>query len=165
MNTRRARIAISVALSLIFLTAASCGGLAGHYPVHGRVLCNGQPAEGVDVRFYPKGSDNPNPHIAHAETDANGDFTLECRDGPGAMPGDYLVALRLLENTASMARAHRNKGGGIRAKSIPADVLKNAYADLNKPKFTATIQAGSNELEPFEIKVDQKTFDEYFKNN
>jgi hypothetical protein len=146
------------------LTAASCGGPPGHYPVSGKVLCNGHPAEGLTVEFIPKGDfKGGNPHIAHGATDENGNFTLDCRDGPGAMPGEYWVTLRLFEYATAMARKERAKKKGVRSKSVPEDLLKGAFRDLQHPKFSATVQAGKTELEPFEMQLDQKTYDLCFK--
>jgi hypothetical protein len=165
MNTRRARFAISLLFSAMTLAAVSCGGPPGHYPVRGQVLCNGQPAEGVDVQFNPKGNSGPDPHIPHGMTDENGVFTLECRDGPGALPGEYNVALRVMDYNTAAARKQRDKRvGGVRMKNYPKDALEGRFSSMTNPKFTATINAGNNELPPFEMTVDPKLYKEVFQN-
>jgi 5-hydroxyisourate hydrolase-like protein (transthyretin family) len=147
------------------LTAVSCGGPPGHYKVTGKVLCNGKPAEGVDIQFNPKGDVGSDPHIAHATSDESGSFSLECRDGPGALPGEYMVALRLMDYNTATARKQRKRVGGVRMKNYPEDALKGRFSDPKNPQYpgyTASITAGTNELPPFEITLDQKEFNEFF---
>jgi hypothetical protein len=146
------------------IAAVSCGGPPGHYAVSGKVICNGKPAEGIDVQFNPKGDASPDPHIPHAITDENGTFTLECRDGPGAMPGDYDVALRLMDYMAPTARKQVKKSGGVRMKNYPKDALEGRFSDRKSPKYTVTIKPEKNELAPFEMTLDSKLYNALFQN-
>jgi hypothetical protein len=152
--SRARRFALrSILVIAASFAAVSCGGPPGHYPVTGKILCNGEPAEGVDVLFHLKGDTDPDPHTPHGSTDESGVFTLECKDGPGALPGEYTVGIRWLDYNTPEGKNLRGKNK-IRYKTYPEDMLKGRYSDLANPKFFATIKSEKNELPPFEITRD-----------
>lgn len=73
-------------------------------PVSGRVTYKGEPVEGVDVVFYPKATDSPDPGpFSKGTTDANGTYTLVTRDGAtGAVVGEHRVAFEYSDGEEMM---------------------------------------------------------------
>ena len=130
--------------SLLILVSglSGCGGNDGRvplYPTSGTVLVGDKPTEGILVRLYneanPANLDAPQPF---ATTDAEGKFqlgTFEEKDG--APEGRYVVVLRWPE--------------GPPGPGIPRDRLGNAFTDLSKTPYRATIPQGGTTLEPFKI--------------
>jgi hypothetical protein len=150
MISRSARIGAYLSCLAFALSGVSCGGPPNHYHVTGKVICDGEPAEGADVAFHLKGDADRDPHIPHGVCDENGVFTLECRDGPGALPGNYYVCIRWMDFQSPEGRKARGKGQ-VRFKAYPEDLLDNKYANPKDPKFFATVKSEKNELSPFEI--------------
>ena len=58
-------------------------------PVSGQVTLDGKPVEGAAVSFRPAAGGPP----ATAVTDADGRYTLETANRPGAVPGEHKVAV------------------------------------------------------------------------
>jgi hypothetical protein len=135
----------------ITLGCTSCSNTPkGFYPVHGKVVCKGEPVEGADVTFHRKNSDgskDPNEVIPAGVCDETGTFTLHTPAGEGAPPGEYYVFVRMLD--VNDPKQKRNKGHRI--KAYPEDMLKGRYTDHKKPVFFATVTEGDNELPPLEI--------------
>ena len=84
-------------LALAVLCCTSCGGGRKFYPVHGSVLVNGKPAEGVTVVFCPQNEADPDPVRPSAGTGPDGSFevtTFLTKDRvlkTGAPAGSYVV--------------------------------------------------------------------------
>jgi len=83
------------------LLAALCvAALAGcetkMYPISGRVKVGGAPFANGSVNFVPVGPGRP----AYGGTDANGRFTLDTGNSPGAPKGTYKLVLQKFETTA-----------------------------------------------------------------
>ncbi|OWK45709.1 hypothetical protein [Fimbriiglobus ruber] len=134
-----------LAVALCALACSSCGSSSGLYPVTGKVLFNGEPAVGATVTFVRKSSADPlkesTPQGVVAE---NGMFTLSGPGGDGAPAGEFVVLVEWKEGAGA-------KRGRAPALSAP-DRLKKKYLDPNKPLLTATVEAKSNTLAPFELK-------------
>src|SRR5687767_1253519 len=82
---------------VVTLACVSCSSGKRFYPVRGKVLVNGKPAEGVTVVFHPQDDNDPKPVQPSAITAADGSFSLrgfivqqrELKEGAPA--GKYLV--------------------------------------------------------------------------
>jgi hypothetical protein len=91
-----------MAVSVLLLVVVNSTGCSKSYDVgevDGVLLTRGKPAQNVQIQFIPdidKGTKGP---LSVAETDANGGFTLELKDGddtklrPGAVVGWHRIAL------------------------------------------------------------------------
>jgi len=118
------------------------------YPVTGKVLFKGQPAEGAQVVFRPAGeATGNNAQSATAQQNPFGDvksdgtFTLRTEPlGEGAPAGDYAVMISWYTRT--------NLHDPLSSKSkLPAK-----YSDPTTPILKATVKEGKNELPPFDLK-------------
>src|SRR5687767_9315615 len=66
------------------------------FPVTGKILVRGQPAEGAEVAFYPTSPELQGPKMPGpvGTTDANGQFRLRSyAPDDGAPAGDYMVTV------------------------------------------------------------------------
>ena len=88
-----------VALVLMGLVAAGCGGGAKAVPVSGVVTLDGKPLANAHVAFQPEATKgNQNPGVgSYGTTDASGKYTLQTADNdkPGAMVGTHRVEINL----------------------------------------------------------------------
>jgi hypothetical protein len=132
------------AVAACALACSSCGNSSGLYPVSGKVLVNGEPAVGATVTFVRKGSTDPlKEPTPQGMVGDDGTFTLRGPGGDGAPPGEYVVLVEWKEGAGS-------KHGRAPALSAP-DRLKKKYLDPNKPLLTATVEAKTNNLPPFDL--------------
>jgi hypothetical protein len=134
-----------VVLGVLFGFVAGCGDSSGLYPVSGKVTYQGEPAVGATVTFVRNGAADPLKEAApQGLVGEDGTFTLAGPRGNGAVPGEYVVLVEWKEG------AGKTKG---RAPALNApDRLKKRYLDPTHPLLTATIEAKSNTLPPFEVK-------------
>jgi hypothetical protein len=136
-----------VIFALLSVVAACKKSSVKLYPVKGKVLYKGQPAEGAQVVFRPA-ADNaggastaaaaaPNPY---GDVKADGSFSLHTEFGEGAPAGEYMVLITwyMLTNPDE-PQSSKSK--------LPAK-----YADQSNPILKATVKEGSNELPPFDLK-------------
>jgi hypothetical protein len=141
MSKRFGFIALMFAVGV---TSFGCRNANGLYPVSGKVLVKGEPAVGATVTFIRKGVADPfKEPTPQGVVREDGAFALAGPAGTGALPGDYVVLVEWKEG-AGKAR------GRAPALSAP-DRLKKRYLDPNRPLLTATIDAKSNSLPPFEV--------------
>ena len=85
--------------AIMCLVVVGCGPGYSVVPVSGKVTINGEPAAGLKIVFYPKGTDankgNPGPY-SQATTGEDGSYTLKTRyDEDGAVVGDHRVAIEM----------------------------------------------------------------------
>ncbi len=125
------------------LICVGCGNSNGNYPVSGKVLYKGVPAVGATVTFLRKDVERHAESPVQGVVQEDGSFTLAGPKGPGAVPGEYVVLVEWKEG------AGKTKGRSP-ALSAP-DRLKGRYLDPNKPLLTATVEAASNTLPPFDL--------------
>jgi hypothetical protein len=126
------------------LACVGCGGRAGLYPVSGKVLHKGQPAVGATVTFVRKGAtDRLQESTPQGVVREDGTFTLSGPLGDGAAPGEYAVLVEWKEGAGKA----KGRSPGLSAP----DRLKRRYLDANRPLLTATVEAKSNALAPFEL--------------
>ena len=82
---------ITLCVAALGLACASCGN-DKLYPVSGKVMYNGVPAEGAVVFLNRQRRDRVNDHLVMGIVQEDGSFELKCPPhGPGAMPGHYKV--------------------------------------------------------------------------
>jgi hypothetical protein len=141
-----------LAVALAALCCSSCGGVKKCYPVHGKVLVEGKPAEGVTVVFHPVNDPDPKTVRPSAIVQADGSFALnsffvEQRvQKDGAPAGQYQV-------TCIWYPADLQKYLG---REIVPDKLNGKYADPRTSGLQAEVLEEPTELPPFELKIQKK---------
>jgi hypothetical protein len=132
--------------TIVFAVALACAacGSGGLYPVKGSVTHKGQPAAGATVTFLKKSqTSGTREAVAQGVVGEDGTFELFGPAGKGAPPGEYVVLVEWKEG------AGRARG---RAPALNApDRLKKRYLDADRPLLTASIEAKTNKLPPFEV--------------
>jgi hypothetical protein len=109
------------------------------YPVRGKVLFNGQPAPGAEVRFHPVTPSEKGIFSPAGRVEADGSFALTTYENKdGAPPGEYTVTVRWDEVSY--------------AEGTLPDRLKGRYSDPKKSQWRVRVREGANDLEPFHIK-------------
>jgi hypothetical protein len=138
----------AVGLVLLVVGCAKDDGRIDVYPVTGKVLVNGAPAEGAQVVFYPVAEElrKPGMPIPEAVTDANGQFILRSYDpNDGAPAGEFQVSVFW----PGPASPDADPAAGT---YNPKDRLGGRYLDPKKSGLSVTIEEGGAELPPFELK-------------
>jgi hypothetical protein len=141
-RSTRSLAALRLLLLLLGLLVTSCSQPSRFkptYPVKGRVLVNGEPAEDVTVRFASL--DDPGDELIRptATTDANGWFiaaTYKHEDGIPA--GSYAVTMIWLPK-------------GYKGRIEKANKLPARYSEPETSGIKVQIAAGENVLPPFEL--------------
>jgi hypothetical protein len=137
-------LAVSACL-VALLPFAGCGeGKIPLYPVTGKILVDGQPANGAMVIFCPiEGSEQlmRERPIGFAGADGSFQLTTFLKDD-GAPAGQYKIIARWAPGSAGDDPSMPLGG---------ADKLRGKYFNLDRTTLTATIEEGSNELPPFEL--------------
>jgi len=114
----------------------------------GKVTFKGEALAGASVSFMPASEKG---QIAAASTNNSGEFELTTTGKPGAIPGDYLVAISKTESIApastpgakleDMAKAYASKAKertDVRAKQ-PKSLIPIKYADPKQSGLKATV--------------------------
>jgi hypothetical protein len=132
------RLLLVLLLSLL-VTSCAKSRFKHVYPVKGRVLVDGEPAEGVTVRF--RSLDDPDDELVRpmATTDANGWFlatTYKVNDG--MPPGSYAVSLVWLPK-------------GYRGPIARGNKLPARYSKAETSEIKVQIATGENVLPTFEL--------------
>src|SRR5262245_38406517 len=129
---------VAVAAAML-TTIAACGKNDEHvrvYPVQGKVIVRGMPAEGTRVVFYPV-SDELKKHgmpVPDGTTDAQGVFKLKSyKVDDGAPEGEYKVGIIWLESLPPNADPD---------VVLPKDRLAGRYSDPQKSQLTAKVEKG-----------------------
>ena len=138
--------------SLAVLSACSDGGppkdtegLQNLQPVSGTVSFEGKPTPGAVVLFHP--TDNPDSHEKRIAgvVDEEGSFEMSTTVGagtrPGVEPGTYIVSISWAE------RIDPND----KDSDLGPDLLPEKYKDHKTSGLKIEIEAGNNELDPFEL--------------
>lgn len=137
-----------IGIGVILLSFTSCGSQTGPklppkkpcIKVAGKVLVDGEPAEGVEVILHPTDSGHGLYQFPMGVTDADGTFKLRTYDSEdGAPKGNYAAAF---------------------IWPIPVDKqvddddrLKRLYNDPLKSTFKVTIDGTQSMLDPFDLKL------------
>lgn len=137
------KTALRLAVGSIVLVLASCGGARQDFgkkltpvPVHGKVLVDGKPVAGVEVRAIPAKraaeSEKIDAGSLLGDTDSNGEYWMfSYKPKDGLPPGDYSLTFRLT-----------GPKGNI-------DDLKNKYDTAPKSPKKITVEAGK----PLEVET------------
>lgn len=138
MDGRRELVrCLSFLLCLAFATGCSRQPDDGleKFPVTGQVQVDGQPAEGVVVRFFRDGKPGTtNADTPLGVTKADGRFDLSTNgDADGAVAGEYRVTFTWKPGNSPASK----------------DRLGGRYTKLEKSEVTVTVGPDSNELDPF----------------
>jgi hypothetical protein len=130
-----------LAVALAALAGGGCGkNRAPVYPVTGKVLVKGQPAEGAFLVFHPKEAGDKDTPRPYATTDADGSFKLTTFDtGDGAPAGDYRVTVVWRPKPKSTMEAEG------------PDRLGDRYGNAASSPIQATVGKGPTNLEPFKL--------------
>ena len=116
------------------------------YPVSGKVLVQGKPAEGARITFYQadETANRPGMAIPFGDVDSSGVYHLQSYvPGDGAPVGDYRVAVAWLEPIPP----------GMNPESVTRkDRLAGRYADPEKSNLTAKVESGGGEIPVFDLK-------------
>jgi hypothetical protein len=150
LSIRGGRRALAVACLALAAGLVGCGDGRGVklYPVCGKVLYKGAPADGAEVTFYPKGDAGKDAVRPSGKVRPDGTFALgSFRPDDGAPAGEYGVLVRWYKD----GKVGHEKGKK-RAHNVPVDFLQDRYANPAAPRFTAAVRTETNELSPFEIK-------------
>ena len=158
----RSRVAMILPMA-IALTLGSCSPGDGPplYPVHGKVIFNGQAAAGATVVFQREDAPPPPPNAAPlipiGLADEDGNFSLTIDDvGHGAPAGKYKVLIQWLAKAEGKSELEaKPKKGGRRVVAdkpeMPPDRLKGRYMKVDSPRFHVEIKPEPNNLEPFDV--------------
>ncbi|MCC6421834.1 MAG: hypothetical protein IT429_26755 [Gemmataceae bacterium] len=139
---------LRLCLLVTSLACISCSGGESLHPVEGKVLYKNEPAKGVVVTFHPRKAVNAITVVRPmALTEADGTFRLTTGQKDGAAEGEYVVTL----TWPVIVEAKGKKGFSIEAPET-RDRFGGAYAVSASSPFKATVQSGTNTLEPFRPK-------------
>jgi hypothetical protein len=148
----------------------SCSGTAeGLVAASGKLVCDGEPAEGAILFFHRQPGDSaPAPKgavvIPSATVGADGSFSVESAVlGRGVAPGKYHVIVQWPERDSQSSsgggKPKPAKVGGKsvvvtkhdRVDSMPSDRLKGKYSDAANPRLSAEIKSNATDLGTLEI--------------
>jgi len=130
---------------LAFVGCGDDGGRIKVYPVTGKVLVNGQPAEGANVAFFGSTPELQGPAaiVPTGTSNAEGVFELTSFDpGDGAPEGTFNVTVIWPEPIPPNVDQEMYQ---------PKDRLNGRYANPDTPNLTARVEQGGGELPPFEL--------------
>jgi len=129
------------------MAIAGCSDQPPAYPVNGKVLVNGSPAEGAGVFLIP---DNPLPAElrvpkSRARVDAEGNFAVSTyATGDGAPAGGYGVSIVWITQLNDAADPEE-------AQTV--DRLEGRFADPKESGLRLEVAAGLNEIPAFELSL------------
>jgi hypothetical protein len=141
----------------LWFAAPGCGNPAGYYPVEGKVLYKGKPAEGAVVYFHREAAGaTPPPAVPSGIVDNDGRFSLACDGvGNGCPPGKYAVLVEWRDGTGGGVVPVKTTGRTKLVKRSRVrsglDRLGGRYFDGSKPLIHAEVLPQSNSLAPFEL--------------
>ncbi len=111
------------------------------YPVTGKVLFRGQPAEGAQVTLFPVDDKDPKRPRPGGQVRRDGSFRLSTYlSYDGAPPGRYAVVI--VYRSPEKKEDDENRG---------PDLLQGRYADPKTTPLKVEVKEGPNNLEPFNL--------------
>lgn len=114
------------------------------FPVRGKVVYGGKPAQSFRVSFHPLGDRSGPAFAPSAVTDQGGEFRLQSyHPDDGARAGDYTVTFEWLQdpNTADPADGPRY-----------VDRLQGRFNNPATSRYKVTVHEDENELQQFDLK-------------
>jgi hypothetical protein len=160
-----------LAVMVLATAPLACGRTDGPplYPVHGKVMFNGQPAVGATVYLRREGPAPPKSEafgdrIPSGRVDEEGNFWIRVDEyGDGAPVGDYkaLIAWRVKEEGGApvapqATNTKKKKGRKAVAPDKPdfiPDRLGERYMQPDRSPFVVQVKAEDNALQPFDVSV------------
>jgi hypothetical protein len=133
----------------IVMLCCGCGTKLKLYPVHGKVLVDGKPAEGALVVFHPVAAEGSPALRPSGKVDKDGVFTLHTYFGEeraskaGAASGDYRVTILWLPPGTTDAQT----------QVMFPDLLKHRYSNAETSKLYAQVNKAPTEVPPIELKM------------
>ena len=128
------------------LFCVSCSSGESLNPVHGKVLYQNQPIEGVVLTFHPKGATDIETIFPVGLTKEDGTFTLTTGKKEGAPAGEYTVTAICPVPTGVKAK------GMSMGRSDSEDRFKGAYAREETSTIKVEIKNAKNELETINLR-------------
>ena len=129
---------VSIHWRLLILTAAfcctSCSKTGGYNPVHGKVLYQDAPIEGVVVTFHPKGKGTLR-ELPVGVTEGDGTFELKTGKGEGAPEGEYAVTFYCPRRVEEKPGKKKGRSKGMVMQGAEEDLFKGAYSNEAKSYF------------------------------
>jgi hypothetical protein len=140
--TLRRYLLLGLGLLLLFCLACSSG-KRKLYPVRGKVLCDGQPAEGAVIALHPLDASKPAQEGPTSRVKADGSFSIGTVDPEdGAPPGEYKVVILWLTADAELQL--------IKTGRYP-NKLPEMYGDAKTTPLRIQVKEGLNDVPPFEL--------------
>jgi hypothetical protein len=128
--------------SLLLIVMAGCGGPTLP-PVTGKVMVDGNPAEGAVLLFHPTGSGTTGSAVA----DSNGAFSIIYDMNPGIPPGRYQVAITWPDPAVKTSERDLMMGNF----QTGPDLLKGRYDSKDKSGIAIDVEATTTELPTIEL--------------
>jgi len=128
--------------SALLLISAGCGGPTLPQ-VTGKVMVDGNPAEGAVLLFHPIGAGTTGSAVA----DSNGSFSIVYDMNPGIPPGRYQVAISWPDPSVKTSEKDLMMGN---FQSGP-DLLKGRYESKDKSGISIEVDATTKELPTIEL--------------
>jgi hypothetical protein len=146
-TSRPVHVVLRAALAFGIIALASCAdgrNLPPVYPVKGKILVNGKPAEECQITLNPT-SDDKKVVIPQGMTDANGEFQITSfYANDGAPTGEYVATV-----------TWRERSGITKQEFEGIDRLGGVYAKVEKtkalPGFVVKVEKQAVELPPLEL--------------
>lgn len=116
------------------------------FPVSGTLTVGGQPAQNVQVAFYPAAG---SAQMATGRVDASGRFALVTGNKglKGAMPGKYKVVLTPYEESSMEADAARYTSGKGKSPSPPKASFPKEYLAPDTSPKEVEVKPGPNTID------------------
>lgn len=135
----RASMATSLAIAATVAVGCSQGDAdrLETYSVHGTAKYNGQPMAGASIVLIPESPSPKQKMPPFGRIDSDGSFEITSyANGDGAPAGKYKVTFTWSNGDPDS----------------PTDLLGGKFDNPHRPVSTVTIEAGDNELPPFDLK-------------
>ena len=146
LRTVRRALRVVVALAVVGLASCDSRNLHKVYPVKGKILVNGQPANECQIYLHRTfDDDHPFRVTPQGLTDKNGEFQITSyHPHDGAPEGEYVVTIEW-----------RERSGLTKMNFDGPDQLNGAYAKVEKtkglPGFVVRVGRQPQELPPFAL--------------
>lgn len=138
--------------TLVTLIPSFCGcgssGLAGLYPVKGKITQGGKPLESATISFISQADGRP----ATAVSRSDGSYELYTLDSPGAFPGNYSVVVTKMDIPPETSNADAGFDASGRDLSM-VDAASNAGKQSYKAKQLIPAKYGRPDLTPLKFDV------------
>lgn len=132
------------ALAVVLLGALACSsGQRKLYPVKGKVLCDGKPAEGALVSLYALDASQPMKQFPAARVQRDGSFEVGTYvEKDGAPAGEYKVVVVWLPQDA----ADRVSPSGRYPNMLP-----DLYSEPKTTPLKLQVKEAANDVPPYEL--------------